>query len=81
MNTGLSTLKDTGTDVRSQDNLLSTLAILLHHDAISGTHTEEVGHDYREMMTHAREDMLANGLSSEVARQAGLYGFEDMREV
>lgn len=36
--------------------MLETQSIVLHHDAITGTHRRRVGNDYKRMMANIRQD-------------------------
>ena len=40
--------------IAQQTALMKTLGIMQHHDAITGTHTHEVGLDYERMMSESR---------------------------
>ena len=44
--------------MKSQDDILKTLNIMQHHDAITGTHMNRVRIDYEKMMVKARDDAL-----------------------
>ena len=52
-----------------QDSLFETLSIMLHHDAITGTHTDKVGKNYKHMMTTARQTARTKYGSGTVAKQ------------
>ena len=44
-----------------QKSMLDTLSILMHHDAITGTHMLKTGQDYRNMMQGAIDASLSTG--------------------
>ena len=54
--------------LENQTEMLETLSILQHHDAITGTHTRKVGLDYQEMIDKARQnDETVTEFVSEIA--------------
>ena len=61
--------------LNSQNNLFHTLAIMQHHDAITGTHEKAVGVDYRIMMQHSMQWTLL-GLSAQIQEIAASQGLQ-----
>ena len=57
--------------LESQWRLMQTLSIMMHHDAITGTHMHAVGRDYQDMMERAKslslkKSMTDNGATHEL---------------
>ena len=68
----LSHPSDLETDqISSQDALLKTQSVMQHHDAITGTHLEKVGVDYRSMMNETSSKSVNGPLGSQMTRMAG----------
>lgn len=60
-----------------QSNILETLSVMMHHDAITGTHRKAVGADYRKMMQAQRNALMAIGdhpLATEILGVAKRHG-------
>ena len=43
--------------IKEQEDLITTLSIMQHHDAITGTHVADVGKDYRKMIEDRKADL------------------------
>ena len=82
--TSLSSVKDAGQINKGQMDVLKTLSIMQHHDAVTGTHKEAVGEDYERMMRSevittmrkSNKKESAFTLADEVIRQASFNGLE-----
>ena len=46
----------------AQEHLFTTLAIMQHHDAITGTHVKDVGVDYERLMENSTNNALKKSL-------------------
>jgi len=62
--------------ISSQDALLKTQSLMQHHDAITGTHLETVGIDYRKMMNETGSKSVKGPLGSQMTRMARHQGIE-----
>ena len=49
--------------LKLQNQLMKVLSIQQHHDAITGTHSDNVAQDYKKMMNNSIRDALQSPIS------------------